>query len=130
MESITHLLYQKGYRQHFTIRVPGSGRPVRSGNISSCLQYFFESKDTGPSRIELATTAPYAFHIKCRFYLGYEDKDGFSITRLFVENIRARDNREFQFRHNQEIPGAMSLEGLFPKPKPWEQIWKGKWFKR
>lgn len=128
-DRLVSLLYQKGYRGPFTIRVFQSGRPMHSGDLRRLLAYFFQSKNEHISQAELTTHAPYAPHIQCRMQVAYSGKEGFVIKELLVTNKQSRESRHLQFGHNQQLPGSMSIEGLFPKPKPWDNLLKGKGFR-
>lgn len=131
INSITRLFYQRGYRQHFTLSAPGSGRPMQSGDLTRCLRYFFQSKGTAPGSIlELQTHAPYRSDIICRFVLNYDAKIGFKVKEMHVSERNTQAKHHFHFSNNNQLPGALSVEGFFPKLKPWQKHLRGRGFRK
>lgn len=127
-EAIINLLRQKGYRNRFALSVPGSNFPRQYGMLAKCLEVFFMLLKEGraPSgKLELDTTAPYNDRITCKFKLEYQEVKGFIVRELTVHKMYFQ-SRQFNLSHNQQVPGSMTLESLFPKPKPWDNIRKGK----
>lgn len=128
-ESLMNLLHQKGYRKRFALSVPGSNYPRQYGMLAKCLDIFFKLLKEGraPSgKLELDTYAPYNDGISCRFKLHYDESGSFKVRELVVHSQEVHQNKKFQFSSNHEIPGSMTLEALFAKPKPWEGIRKGR----
>lgn len=118
------LLYQKGYRRRFTLRA--IGRRQCRGEITECLEQFLGQHCSGIVSLELETMAPYNDQITCRFTLDYEPDKGFKIKELTVGKP-GYPSRTFPCATGQDIPGSMSLEGLFKKLRPWEWNMKGKY---
>ncbi|MGE8426336.1 MAG: hypothetical protein ACN6O7_00600 [Sphingobacterium sp.] len=123
-DKLRMLLYQKGYRRRFTLRAIGA--PQCSGAITECLEQFLGRHRSGKVTLELETMAPYNDQITCRFALDYEPDKGYKIKELTVGKP-GYPSRTFPCATGQDIPGSMSLEGLFKKPKPWEWNMKGKY---
>ncbi|MNU20714.1 hypothetical protein D3C71_89630 [compost metagenome] len=128
-EKLRMLFYQKGYRRKFTLSVPGSGLPKQMDDLRKCLEVFKMLLDVGKAsfcQLELETTAPYNDRITCRFKLDYSESNGINIRELEVRSLETNNIKVFQIRSNHEIPGSMTLESLFPKPKPWDYLKRGK----
>jgi len=123
------LMYQKGYRGQFNLRHPSSGRPVESGALSYLLHQFlkeFNSKPNASPVLELDTFAPYSTTISCLFRIEYDAVMGFRARELTLNHKKTKENRHYQFVNNHQVPGALSLEELFPQPKPWDRGLRGK----
>lgn len=120
------LLNQKGYRGKFSF---GRRSLPMATDIRGCLDYFFGKYDKGeyPQReFDLEMVAPYDNQIICRFHLRYDEKIGFGIETFTVCNFKRNESKLFRLRTNNELPGSQTIYTLFPKPKPWDNIMKGK----
>jgi len=126
---LIHLLYQKGYRRTFTLVHPGTNHPDISGTLNDCLDKFlvgYRLDDKRWDKLQLSTLAPYNDHLTCTLQLQFDEAKGFLIRELTIEDKVSREQRYYRLSNNQQVPGAGSIEGLFPKPKPWDDIAKGK----
>jgi hypothetical protein len=45
---------------------------------------------------------------------------------MTIKDKASNEKKFFRLDNNQQIAGARAVEGLFPKPKPWDHIIKGK----
>lgn len=123
IKKLAGLFYEKGYRQNFTLHHPDHRRVLHYGRLSDCLAVWLKMQKGATATMDLQTHAPYRSDILCRFRLANDPEDGLSIKELTLSG-RAHQRR-FRFRHNREVPGAMTLEGFFPKEKPWNRFRKG-----
>lgn len=126
MSVIRRIIHQKGYRVKFAI---GSRVQPVTADLDSCLRAFFDAYDNGKYRdgkFELETNLPYEPRISCRFYMRYDREKGFRITRFFVSNQKMHKHRTFDLHNNNQLPGSQMVYTLFPKPKPWDDIMKGR----
>lgn len=123
------LMYQKGYRGNYTLEHPGTGHPGMTGILKACLDKFVTGyKLTGniPAKCRLSTSPPYNDTITCNFQIQFDEVRGFLINEMHIRDARSQLNITYKIAFNQQIPGANAIEGLFPKPKPWDNILKGK----
>ena len=124
--AVCRLIHQKGYRTKFSIE-PKAAAVI--ADLNSCLYSFFEDYDNGKykdGRFELETKLPYEPRICCRFYIIYNEEKGLRIYRFFVSNEKMRKSRTFELHNNNQLPGSQMVYSLFPKPKPWDDILKGR----
>jgi hypothetical protein len=130
VQDFTSLMYQKGYRGRFHLVRTGTGRPQTMGSLRSVLEiqlsdYF---NTAGKSALfELKTYADLAEKIECRFKILLSETKGLQVQQLEVLDTRS-DQRKLYGRldHNNQIPGSVAVQSLFPKPKPWDDYLKGK----
>lgn len=126
IEKITMLLYQKGYRGKFSFGEPGSSM---LGDVRACLDRFLERYHKGEyprGEFDMEMVAPHDHKITCRFRLRYDGQVGFRIETFTVCNFKTNESQLFVLRNNNELPGSQAIYTLFPKPKPWDNIKKGK----
>ncbi|WP_433863900.1 hypothetical protein [Sphingobacterium thalpophilum] len=127
---MANLFRQYGYRNSFTITMPKSGQPKFTGKLNDCLNRFLAAtikRELSSSQgFELETWAPYSRNILCRFHMDFDKQEGFKVHKMEVINLKVKLTHEFRLRSNREMPGAQTLEGMFPKPKPWDFLKKGK----
>lgn len=126
IEKITMLFHRKGYRRDFML---DEDRIQQGGSIRQCLEVFLKQYEAGEyadGSFHLITYAPYNDRITCDFKMKFDEQKSFLITEFLVTNLKTDDYRQYHLRHNNELPGSMTLESLFPKPKPWDWIKKGK----
>lgn len=125
IDDFTAMLYRKGYRGKFTV----GGKEVRTRtepqNLSRCLELLLKEKSTGKP-FELNTYAPYSDELSCHFTVGFDAVKGFLIKEMTIRDSQSDEIRQYRIAANHQIPGAMSIQGLFPRPKPWERHLKGK----
>ncbi|MBB1642771.1 hypothetical protein [Sphingobacterium sp. UME9] len=119
-------LRQYGYRNSFKISLPGKNDYL--GNLNDCLNRYLAANTKVESypMFELRTKAPYNTAIQCRFKIEFGMHEGFNIKTVWIKNLKTDVEHEFRLRSNREMPGAQTLEGMFPKPKPWDFLKKGK----
>lgn len=126
IKKLAGLFYEKGYRQDFTLHYPGADRVILRDSLSGCLAAMLKLHPEKATLMDLQTHAPYRSDILCRFRLLSHQKEGFSVRELLLSCKTGQ--RTFRFRHNREIPGAMTLEGFFPKERHWKKPGRGKGF--
>jgi hypothetical protein len=129
VSDFTTFLYQKGYRGRFSAEMPAKGKTLFAGKLSDCLIDLLQhcnDRSASPSVLELKTTAPYADNLQCTFSLRYDEIKGFLITGAAYRDTKTGLGHSYAISNNQQLPGANSIEGLFPKPKPWDNHLKGK----
>lgn len=136
VSDFTALLYQKGYRGHFTLSNRGLRGLGKKETLSTCLNAFVKdhlaSGGKGPQLV-LETYARYKHagdNILCQFDLSLDDVKGFTVREMRIKNATTGDQRVYRMLPKVQIPGAVAVEGLFPKPKPWDDLMKGKGFRR
>lgn len=121
------LMYNKGYRQHFSYGRVDSSRPLHMQSLSSILHDYLEhTQRTSSSKDEfyLFTYAEYlsAEDFKqCRFKIDFDPQNGFLISQLTIESEAPKETKRLSFRHNNEVPGKKAVIGRFRKPKPWDR---------
>jgi hypothetical protein len=128
VSDFTTFLYQKGYRGRFSVEIPAIGKTLFAGKLSDCLrdvllQYYGTSHNG--STIELKTTAPYTDNLECTFSLRLDEVRGFLITGAAYRDTETGRTHAYRLSTNHQLPGANSIAGLFPKPKPWDKHRKG-----
>jgi hypothetical protein len=128
LHELKMLLFQKGYRKRFSLVIGEDNRNRYHGELGKCLDVLGRALSGNPTKgtmVSLETTAPFNDRITCSFTITI-DESGLGIKELMVQNLRSKESRQFTYRNNKEIPGSQSLEGLFPKPKPWDRLLRGK----
>lgn len=128
LDELRSLMFQKGYRRPFSISVPGRALSRFEGTLDRCLEYFLDylaGNQVAGGRLEMETKAPYNDDIVASFKMNYNQQEGFQIRQMAIGKKGVELSRNYDIRHNRQIPGSMSLEGLFPQPKPWEKHIKG-----
>lgn len=117
---------QYGYRNSFRISL--TGKQEYLGNLNDCLNRYLAANTNVDSypMFELRTKAPYNPAIQCRFEIDFGLHEGFNIKTMWVKNLKSNVEHEFPLRSMRELPGAQTLESMFPKPKPWDFLRKGK----
>jgi len=128
LDELRSLLFQKGYRRPFMISVPGRALSRFKGTLDSCLNFYLDYAETNQlkaGRLEMETMAPYNDKIAASFKINFDPQEGFQIRQMVISKHGVSNHLNYDIRHNREIPGSMTLEGLFPKQKPWERHLKG-----
>lgn len=129
VSDFTTLLYQKGYRGRFSVELPATNNTFFAGRLSDCLSDALKQYNatTGMgSVLKLKTTAPYADHLECSFSVRFDEVKGFLVNGAAFRDTKTGKSHAYRISNNQQLPGANSIEGLFPKPKPWDKHLKGK----
>lgn len=129
VSDFTTFMYQRGYRGKYTLLHPGTNHPGMSGSLSACLEKFLTGYDlTEQTRdtFRLETYADQAYRLRCTFKLQYDQVKGFLIRKIDITNTLTEQNRTYNLSVNHQVPGSVAIQGLFPKPKPWDHIRKGK----
>ncbi|WP_029274615.1 hypothetical protein [Pedobacter borealis] len=129
VSDFTSFIYQKGYRKHFSIDLVAKERIVFAGNLSDCLKKilnWLSRENNSATGFELRTTAPYADNLECIFKVRFDEVKGFLINGVTFHDKNSGLDHRYSISSNHQIPGANSVEGLFPKPKPWAHRLKGK----
>jgi len=125
----TATMYSKGYRREFDLVAQDSGRLLFRGKLTDCLRKALmdgeEIRENG-GRCILVTHPPYEDRISCTFKVGYDRTRGFTVTEMDIQHQETGAKKHYQLMHNQQLPGAMSIGGLFPRPKPWDKHIRGK----
>ena len=121
----THMR-QYGYRNSFTLSLPP--KPDFTGNLNDCLNRYLAANAAAESytSFELRTKAPYNPEIVCRFKIEFDRQSGFQIHNMLIKHLVTKIEHEYKLHNNRELPGSQTLSGLFPKPKPWDFLKKGK----
>lgn len=122
-------MYSKGYRGKYTLLHPGAGRPLVTGSLRSCLEKFlagYELTERTKEKFELTTYADQGHTISCRFRLRFDEMKGFIIKEADIKQKSSEEKRYYRIDNNYQLPGAVAVQGLFPKPKPWDNYLKGK----
>lgn len=129
VSDFTTFLYQKGYRGRFSVELVPTNKIFFTGKLSNCLndalRQYNSTTNTG-SMLELKTTAPYADQLECTFSVKFDEVKGFLITGAAYRDTKTGRSHGYRISSNQQLPGANSIEGLFPKAKPWDNHRKGK----
>lgn len=115
-----------GYRNRFTISL-GKGKDF-TANLNDCLNRYLAANlraDSYPF-FELRTNAPYSDLIECRFRIEFNTTAGFQMHNMWVRDSKSKIEHQYRLSSNRELPGAQTLCGLFPKPRPWDFLKKGK----
>lgn len=103
-----------------------------TGPLSECLKMYLNlylKSGKTKDRFQLETQPIYRDaqdHVTCRFKMELDDNTGFKIREMKVQDGLSGQGRIYRIANKHQIPGAASLAGLFPRPKPWEEFWKGK----
>lgn len=128
---VTHM-YRKGYRKTFTLDALHSERIYLYSSLSQCLKLFVnlylksgKTKDC----FELETKQDYKSpqdNITCWFKVALDETKGFKVREVIIRDALSGQQRTYRLNNNNQVPGAASLYGLFSRPKPWEEFWKGK----
>lgn len=130
------LLYRKGYRGKFSLEISNAWGTHFAGTLSDCLQAFLSIfiKSKGVEDHFVLETNPFyknaRDNILCRFKLSLNADRGIIINEMQIINARTNDKRVYRMLPNAQIPGAVAVQGLFPKPKPWDDFLKGKGFRQ
>ncbi len=129
VSDFTTFLYQKGYRGKFRLRQLNAGRVQTTGSLRNCLEVLFgdyqQGGKTDPA-FQLSTYADGANKIECTFQMKVDEVKGFLIKELLIADSISNSNKHYRFVNNQQVPGSVAVQGLFPKPKPWDNHLKGK----
>lgn len=122
------LMYQKGYRGRFSL---DRGHMMDFGALTDCLETFVRTltAEAIQAPLKLETYAAYKHasdHIQCTLYGKLDTVKGFVIEQMDVVQRPSGKGQSYRFTNNQQIPGINAVIGLFPKPKPWDHLLKGK----
>jgi hypothetical protein len=121
-------LYQKGYRGKFGLS-HNAGRIYTTGSLRNCLEIFlsdFEQGGRTDPHFELSTYADAAQKLDCTFRLQLDEGKGFLIREMNITDKVSRETKKYRLANNQQMHGSQSLQGMFPRPKPWDRFRKGK----
>ena len=127
VSDLTSMLLREGYRNKFSVSSTGSSGPLITDKLSKCLEHFLQGgRADNTAEFELRTCPPYSDHLECLFQLKFDQLKGFLIKELTIKDRVSQESRYYRITNNQQVPGAMSVQGLFPKPKPWDDHLKGR----
>lgn len=129
VSDFTTFLYQKGYRGVFRLSQPTTGRIQTSGSLRNCLNIFFSDYNHGgrtDPHFQLRAYADNAEKLECALTMEFDNVKGFLIREVEVTNKATNDRKHYRLVNNQQVPGSVAVQGLFPKPKPWDHLRKGK----
>lgn len=129
MSDFTTLMYQKGYRANYILTHPGTNHPGMTGMLSRCLDKFltgYNLTEKTKDRFILETHPPANDAFSCSFHISYDEVKGFLIREMHIQDKNTQKKHTYNISSNQQIPGSNAIQGLFPKPKPWDHILKGK----
>lgn len=116
-------LFRKGYRADFKVTHTHDARLIASGRLAHCLTSFLMNGILDAD-FRLETHAPYEKAVTCQFKMAYDPVKGFLVRQMIIRDAVSKNEHQYNLVNNQQIPGANSLQGLFPKPKPWEHLFK------
>lgn len=128
VSDLTTFLYQKGYRGKFGLS-HRSGRVYTTGSLRNCLEIFLGDYNQGgrtDPHFQLETDADGTGKIKCTFQMQLDEVKGFLIKEVGIADKVSKEARHYHLQNNQQVPGSVAVQGLFPKPKPWDHLRKGK----
>jgi len=123
------MLYQKGYRGRYEMDSIDGAKIFMAGKLSECLEQIislYNRSDLAEQKFLLKTRPPYNDKIGCSFKTELDMVKGFLVREMDIHDSVSRQSRHYRIDHHRTIPGSNAIEGLFPKPKPWEHILKGK----
>lgn len=125
-------MYQKGYRGRFMLDRKVPTRMLMKEELSQCLEQFMEKYVHGEKKnnlLQLETFASYNHdfdNILCQFKVQYDEVKGFLVKELVIYNAKAHEKKIYPLAQNHQVPGSQAVIGLFPKPKPWDDMRRGK----
>lgn len=125
-------MYQKGYRGRFMMDRKEWDRIIMNDQLSDCLEQFMEKYITGEKKdnlLVLETFPPYNdVHnsVLCRFKVQYDAVKGFLVKEAVIYNERTNDKKTFRLINNHQVPGSQAVLAMYPKPKPWDDMRRGK----
>jgi hypothetical protein len=125
-------MYQKGYRGKFMMdkKVPTS--PFMRDNLSHCLDKFLQKYVASEKKDNLLQLETYAWYVSeldnvhCQFKVQYDEVKGFLIKEVAIQDAKSKEKKVYPSMDNHQVPGSQAAIGLFPKPKPWDYLRKGK----
>jgi len=129
VSDFTTFMYQKGYRGKYAIDYKGSKPTGIKTTLRECLEHFIADyllTNKIKNQLQLETSPPYNDGITCSFQLQFDSVKGFLIKDMYIRDKQSQRNHIYQISRNQQIPGSNAIQGLFPKPKPWDNLLKGK----
>ena len=129
VSDFSSFLLRKGYRDRFTINHSELTVPLKRGDLSECLESILQKVNgnkTDGLKCELRTHPPYNDNLECVLKVDFDQVKGFLIREMKITDSISKESRNYRITSNQQIPGAMSGSGLFPKPKPWDDHLKGR----
>lgn len=133
ISDFTNLLYSKGYRGQYCLNDQREPRPQAIYPLSRCLQEFmdiFQKNKGHASSLRLATYAdPSSKNFLCAFYLHIDEVMGFKVKKMQITNLQTSHQQLYRMLPIMQIPGAASVEALFPNPRPWDDLIRGKGFR-
>lgn len=122
-------MYQKGFRGKYKLLQPGTNHPGITADLSACLNIFltgYDLSEKASDRLQLDTYADQGSRLNCTFQVRFDEVKGFQIEQMMIKNTQSNETRQYHIANNHQIPGSVAVQGLFPKPKPWDNIIKGK----
>jgi len=127
IREFTLLMFQKGYRGRFYLNLSGQRCLYVKDELKSCLEEIIKTAESGvhakdPYELNTLTKD----NIQCTFRVTFDEKEGFRVREMTVKNRQTRDRKSFYLVNNQLVMGSNGVSALFPKPKPWQHITKGK----
>ncbi len=129
ISDFTTTLYHKGYRGKFTMDHPGSSTPRTLGSLRHCLEKFlmgYENTAATKPAFKLETYADNGHLKRCIFNIELDTVKGFLVRDMLVKEVVTNMQKYYEFVNNHQIPGSAAVQALFPKPKPWDHIIKGR----
>lgn len=105
-----------------------AAKPLIAGNLSDCLHGLYDvwRQEGHSASAELSTRPVYYDNLDCVIEIIFDPVKGFRVRNMEIKDSVSGQSRNYRFVNNHQVPGANSLQGLFPKPKPWDRLLKGK----
>lgn len=131
LDSFQFLLRQKGYRW-FRVTAPKSLYTNSGESLQNYLKHVLLSHlefDAKQSQFKIETYLEFIHAdncIHCEINLELDNVKGFKIKEYTITQKPSGETKRFRLDHNNQIPGVNAVLSMFPKPKPWENILKGK----
>jgi hypothetical protein len=125
-------MYQKGYRGRFLLDRKVPTRMLVGGELSDCLKQLIEkyvASERKSNSLRLETFPPYndeSNSILCQFKVQYDEVKGFLVKEVIIYNERTNDKKTFRLINNHQVPGSQAVLAMYPKPKPWDVMRRGK----
>ncbi|MEE1946405.1 hypothetical protein VRU48_14875 [Pedobacter sp. KR3-3] len=128
IDDFSTMMYQKGYRGRFSL---DKGDRINFGTLAECLETYVRTllSEGIPAPLKLETYAAYKHagdHILCTLHGNLDTVKGFIMEQMDVIHQPSGKGQSFRLVNNRQIPGINAVLGLFPKPKPWDHLIKGK----
>lgn len=127
INEFTRLMYQKGYRGRFFLDLSRQIDICIKDELNVCLKEIIKTTaNDAYKKDHYQLDALTKDNIQCSFRLTFDEKEGFLVREMTMENKHTLDKKSFHLINNQLMMGSQGVSALFPKPKPWQHIVKNK----